>query len=302
MKFGKLLDISKVDFSLPSLDQRSLQVLHRVGEQASFEVYVGCPMWGNKAWVGKLYPKGTKAGDFLKHYSVAFNTIEMNTTHYRIPLPEQVLKWKMQAAEGFLFCPKIPQSISHASRIDQSNGPTKQFCDSIAIFEEHLGHSFLQLPEHFGPAKIGWLETFLRSFSNAIPLAIEFRHPGWFREGQLIREVRGLLEDTNTSTVITDVAGRRDVAHTSLTSSIAMVRFVGNGMVPSDFKRADEWIARMKAWKQEGLKRLYFFVHEPDDTFAPDMGSYIIEGLNKAFHLKLSIPGAALPGEQMDLF
>ena len=54
---------------------------------------------------------------------------------------------------------------------------------------------------------------------------------------------------------------------------------------------------------ENGLEKLYFFVHEPDDTFAPEMGTYVIEKLNERFGLDLAIPGIPqAPGTQMELF
>jgi len=47
--------------------------------RGKFQAYIGCPMWGNKAWIGKLYPPATKAGDFLQQYARSFNGIESDS-------------------------------------------------------------------------------------------------------------------------------------------------------------------------------------------------------------------------------
>ena len=303
MKFGKIPNIEEVDFSLPQDQPETLLGLARGDKQKDFQAYIGCPMWGNKAWVGKLYPKGAKAGEFLFHYSRAFNTIEMNTTHYRSPSDEQVLKWKEAVPESFLFCPKIPQSISHYGKLQGVEEQTQSFCDAISFFEENLGCVFMQLHESFGPNKMQVLAEFLSNFSPSIPLAIEFRHAGWFEGNQLIPTLFELLYHFRVGAVITDVAGRRDVLHTSLSSDMAMIRFVGNGLVPTDYQRVDAWVERLSSWVSEGLKQLYFFVHEPDDTFAPEMGVYVIEQLNTQLNLDIPIPSLGEnSGKQMSLF
>ena len=303
MKFGKLDDISRVDFSLPPDDERTHQVLQTLEDTGEFEAYVGCPMWGNRAWIGKIYPKGAKPGDFLRLYSHSFNTIEMNTTHYRIPTIEQVQTWKSQALSHFRFCPKIPQSISHYSKLRNAEEQTQLFCDAISFMEEQLGCCFLQIHDSFGPALFPQFAAYIQSFPKAIPLAVEFRHPDWFDHHSLIPEVRALLEAENVATVITDVAGRRDVLHQSLTNGTAMIRLVGNGLVPTDYTRVDAWINRLEQWVAQGLKRVYLFMHEPDDTFAPDIGTYAIEQLNQRFSLDLPLPGIPKDsGPQMTLF
>lgn len=305
MKFGKLTDISEVNFSLPHNHEGIREVLQqgRGGEKSRFQVYVGCPMWGNKGWVGKLYPKGVKQGEYLRYYSQSFNTIELNSTHYRVPKREIALRWKEMAAPGFEFCPKVPQTISHYRKLVNCEAELTIFADTMALFEEHLGCAFIQLHDSFSPNLFGNLRQFVENFPAFLPLAIEFRNEQWFEDHRLIPEAEELLMEYHISTVITDVAGRRDVLHHSLTTSTAMIRFVGNGLVPTDYQRADAWIERIAEWVDWGLEKLYFFVHEPDDTFAPEMGTYIIEKLNHRFALDLAIPGLPEePGQQMSLF
>lgn len=303
MKFGKLADISPVDFSLAPTDGQSLALLAKTDPAQPFRAFVGCPMWGNKGWIGKIYPPGAKAPDFLHLYSHSFQTIELNTTHYRVPDAAGIKKWKEAAVSGFTFCPKVPQRISHYSKLQNCQEQVTLFCDRIALFEEKLGCCFLQLHESFSPAQLPVLARFLEEFPQGIPLAVEFRHADWFFQRQLLTEVRQVLESHQVCPLITDVAGRRDVSHGTLCNGTAMIRFVGNGLHPTDFSRADRWVEQITDWVEKGLKALYFFVHEPDDTFAPEMGKYVIAGLNRALNLDLPIPGIPdLPGNQMQLF
>lgn len=304
MKFGKLSDhslVEQVDFSIPPDDEHLSEVL---GENPrDFMAYVGCPMWGNKGWIGKLYPKGTPQNEFLSHYARSFNTIELNTTHYRVPKAEIAQRWQEMASSGFLFCPKIPQTISHYRKLINCEAEIQRFVETVRLFGEHLGCSFVQLHESFGPELMENLERFLLDFPDDLPLAMEFRNGFWFREQELIPEARALLEAHGVSPVITDVSGRRDVCHVSLTNRMAMIRFVGNALHETDYSRTDAWMDRIEKWVRMGLEKLYFFVHEPDDTFAPEMGTYVIEQLNQRFGMNLAIPGIhLLPGSQMQLF
>ncbi len=305
MKFGKLTDpdaISQVDFSIPPDDDHLREVLGG-SPAANFKAYVGCPMWGNKAWVGKLYPKGTPQNQYLEHYSRSFNTIELNTTHYRVPKPEIIHRWREMAEEGFMFAPKIPQSISHYRKLKNAEAETQRFVETIRLFEERLGCSFIQLHPSFGPELMDNLESYLIAWPKDIPLAIEFRHSAWFSKQQLIPEARAILQAHGVAPVITDVAGRRDVCQVSLTNKTAMLRFVGNALHETDYTRTDAWIERIAQWVALGLEELYFFVHEPDDTHAPEMGEYVIKKLNERFGLGLAIPGIhSLGNQQMSLF
>ena len=275
MEFGKLPDISRVDFRLPPDAPGTLSVLQAHPTLEEWPFYIGATGWAMKEWVGTYYPKGTTAKDFLAAYGTQFNTIELNTTHYRIPDLAAILRWKTQTPEDFRFCPKIPQTISHSRDLGTGNTQLDLFVEVIALLENRLGPSFLQLPPHFSPIQLPILESFLKKWPPELPLALEFRHPDWFCDTGLLREARELLEAFGVGTVITDVAGRRDVLHMQLTAPFVLVRFVGNNLHPSDYERTGNWVQRLQHWFGNGLQRVFFFTHEPDNLQAPELAAFL---------------------------
>jgi len=292
MDFGKLDNLTGVDFSMPPITEATQQMLQRFSADKPMAVFVGCPVWANPAWVGSLYPPRAKEKDFLKHYTHQFNTIELNVTHYRIPDLQTVRRWTSAAAAGVEFCPKFLQEISHHKLLQGDfQQLTLLFCESILAFEQHLGVSFLQLPPYSEPIHLDKLQNFLDFLAThcPIPLAIEFRHPLWFKDDQL-EKVAQMLENYHVGTVITDVAGRRDVLHSRLTTPVCVIRFVGNSLHPSDYSRVDAWVERINQWATEGLQAVYFFAHEPDNVLAPDLAIYFIEKLNQALKMQLPLP------------
>ena len=74
-----------------------------------------------------------------------------------------------------------------------------------------------------------------------------------------------------------------------LTSSTAFIRYVGDNH-GSDYSRLDPWVARIAKWKKEGLKELYFFVHQNHELASPLLSAYFIDKLNKKLGVKLHIP------------
>ncbi len=292
MDFGKLPSIDKVDFTLPPDHPDTGAVLASVPKLAATpQVYVGCPVWATKEWVGKWYPSSAKEKDFLHHYAHQFNTIELNTTHYRIPDLPTIERWYDAAAAGFTFCPKWPQQISHDSLLTNVGSATKAFGESILALREKLGVSFLQLPPGFSPHHHTILRQFIETIIPQVPLAVEFRHPDWFSDKEEAQKTFAMLQENGVGTVISDVAGRRDVLHMHLTTATAMIRFVGNGLHPTDYERIDRWVARLKDWIEKGLQTLYFFVHEPDpNTLAPELSVYFIRKLNEACGLTVAEP------------
>jgi len=300
MDFGKLKEIDSVDFSLPQESLENKRVLSQNSDK-TVEIYVGCPIWTTKEWVGKIYPSNAQSKDYLKYYAEQFNTIELNTTHYRVPDEETIKKWKEEVTNGFKYSPKFPQPISHEKKLQGTDNLVKEFCDAIAGLEEHLGTSFLQLPPFFEFKDLYILEKFLGSFPKEIPLAIEFRHASWFKD-QNFEKTAQVLEKYHTSTVITDVAGRRDVLHQRITTDTQLIRFVGNTLHTTDYTRIDAWIEQLKSWLEQGLKTLYFFVHEPDNVLAPDLSAYFIQKLNNVCKLQLKIPQIKQKDIQIKLF
>ncbi|GAB4403976.1 MAG: DUF72 domain-containing protein [Bacteroidia bacterium] len=303
MKFGKLDDLSGVDFSLPETPACTRA---RLGGQPATRATaaVGLPRWASPEWVGTVYPPGTRQRDYLYHYARAFDTIELNTTHYRIPTVGQVQAWREAVPAHFVFCPKIPQTISHYRKLINCDDEILTFTRHIAHFGENLGCCFLQLHESMGPAALDNLGQFLRRWPRELPLAVEFRHAAWFEAGALSPRALDLLEPSGVGTVITDVAGRRDVCHASLSNHTAMIRFVGNALHESDYQRTAAWLAVLREWIALGLERVYIFPHEPGDVLTADMGRHWIAQLREIEGLEQG--GAAdtrpLPGGQMSLF
>ncbi len=305
MKFGKLQDISLVDFSLPPDAKQNEALLSSLPVSDKKPIlYIGCTGWSMKEWNGKVYPKGAKTKDYLHHYSRQFNTIELNTTHYRIPTIDTIAKWYKESSEDFHFCPKIPQTISHSRELGYRTGSIEAFCDSIQGLREKRGHSFMQLPPYFAPDRLPLLKIFLEDFPSHIPIAIELRNENWFNKPDAFESAASIFQNHQVATVITDVAGRRDVLHQRITSDTVVIRFVGNNLVPSDYTRIDAWVERMAYWFEKGIQKIYFFTHEPDNILAPELADYLAKESSKRLNVITRGPDLKKhnTGDQMSLF
>ncbi|MGD1890866.1 MAG: DUF72 domain-containing protein [Cyclobacteriaceae bacterium] len=302
MKFGKLADISRVNFSLPPDHPASLAWLEKKSSSISPKVFIGSARWGERDLIGKIYPPKTPAKEYLLHYSRHFSTIELNSTHYQLPSVAQVNQWAEKADDEFSFCPKMPQSISHQADFGEGIYATEQLIPALRAFGSQLGLPFLQLPPTFHPQKGKSLFSYLEKWPQDIPLAIEFRHPDWFSQHRIRDRAFQLLEELNISPVITDTAGRRDVIHMRLTNSRVMVRFVGNRLHHTDYLRIDTWVQRLKKWLALGLQEVYFIVHQPEEALCVDLAIYLVRQLNQECGLRLSAPQPLSIGQQQELF
>lgn len=279
MKFGHLDDLAGVSLQLPpdpSANAARIDRYQMGADDGQPHVYIGATGWSMKAWVGKWYPKGTDSKQYLQQYSLQFNTIELNTTHYRIPDTATIAKWYAESSADFRFCPKLPQFISHKGDLDIGGDATRRFLAAIDGLQEKMGCAFIQLPPYFSHDKLGLLERFLASWPQLLPLAAELRHPSWFSHPAHTEALMDTLAKYRAAAVITDVAGRRDVAHLYVTAPRTMVRFVGNGLHPSDFSRLMDWTSRLRTWR---LPEVYFFPHQPDNILSPEASAWLQEQL-----------------------
>lgn len=291
MDFGHvpLRELDKIDFTLPPEPLLNRDVLTGRRE-ANPRVYIGCPRWGVKEWVGKLFPKGTKDAGFLEEYVKQFNCIELNATFYNLYNASAILKWAQKAGDhDFLFLPKIFQGISHEGTLQDKMAMTHAFEKSVAAFGQHLGPAFLQLSDRFPPARKQELATYVKSFPSSLPLFVEVRHPDWFVKAEMQSLVQ-LLRETGKGLIITDTAGRRDCCHMHLAKASVMVRFVANNLHPTDYRRLDDWVGRIADWIEKGLQQLYFIVHMDQEKHSPELAGYLVDKLNVACGLQLKKP------------
>lgn len=291
MKFGKVDDPSLVDFTLPATHPETYPVLNRFDTNEPFEVYIGCAKW-NKNDLKGFYPKGTK--DELEYYAKQFNSIELNATYYNTPSKDQIIKWKEKTTPNFKFFPKITQSISHYSRLLNTDQKVMAFTDAAAMLEEKLGMIFLQMHENFKPKDFDRLTHFLQTFPKGFPLAVEVRNEEWFADEPIFNNYCQLLEQTNKTNIIVDTAGRRDMLHMRLTSPVAFVRYV-SANDDSDEKRLNDWLDVIEDWRANGLQQLYFFIHQNLELESPMIATQFIKKVNDRFNLDVPYPGKDTP-------
>lgn len=286
MKFGQVDNPEEIDFTIPS-DHKDTQAVLARSKANGLDIYIGCAKW-NKADLKNFYPKGTK--DELGYYSTQFNCIELNATFYRLFPATQFTKWRENTPDGFKFFPKLGQDISHWARLKETEESVDRFVENASHLLEKLGVPFLQMHNNFGPKDFDRVQAFVENWKYDVPLAIEFRKTDWYNDAEVSSELYDLLEKNKIANVLVDTAGRRDLMHMRLTTPTAFVRWVGANDPASDRERLDEWVGRIASWKKQGLKELYFFVHQNIEKESPLLSAYFIEKLNKKIGTDLPIP------------
>jgi len=249
-------------------------------------LYLGCPIWANKAWVGTFYPAGSKQRDFLTLYSRRLNAVEGNTTFYGVPTPETVSRWRDETLPGFKFCLKFPRAITHEKRLRGAEADTTTFVERVNQLGDRAGACLLQLPPSFGAADLPALLAYLDHLP-ALPggCAVEVRHHDFFG-GEAEAALAEALRQRKAARVLYDQRGLRSAAPAdegtrraqaakpnvpvrfTRTAPFAFVRYIAHPDVAANAPLLDEWAAHVAEWLSVG-DDVFFFCHHKNDFFAP---------------------------------
>jgi len=292
MEFGRVQEsqLNRIDFSLKNDPAFNAGILPGKPNDHA-KVYLGCAMWGVPGWIGKIYPPGTKEKDYLKYYTRHFNCIELNATHYKIYERSTIEQWiEKTVGDDFLYCPKIFQGITHKGSLLDKQSLLNEFINSLQYFGKHLGPVFIQMSDFFPPSRRKELIEFLSRLPKEFRFYLELRQEDWFKDESFFGDFVSSVAKLGIGMVITDVAGRRDCSHMYLSLPSVFVRYVGNGLHPSDYTRLDSWAERAKNWLDSGLKEFYFLVHTHDEITAPEISIDFIDKLQDRTGLQLKKP------------
>jgi uncharacterized protein YecE (DUF72 family) len=291
MEYGKVEPkiLATLDLKLPKDHAQTKSVLEKQKASSKPKVHVGLAKWGIPQWVGKLYPKKTKATNFLEEYAKQFDCIEFNAIFYQLPTLDQVKVWQSKVGKDFKFCPKFHEAITHRKRLKDVREELDKFLTVAHELGKNLGPVFLMPHPQMGEKHLETIQLFLESVPKELEVFVEFRHPEFMKQ-PLMDTIYPWMEKKKVGSVITDTAGVREGLHMRLTTPEAFIRFVGNSLHESDYKRIDDWVKRIKDWNKKGIKETYFFMHMHDERYSPELSKYLIEELNKKCGTDIKVP------------
>ncbi len=182
-------------------------------------VHIGCSGWSYADWRGVLYPPGLPTSRWLPRYAERFDTVELNTTFYRLAKPSHAARWVEHTPPHFTFAAKMSRFVTHMKRLTDLPPALERYYAGIAPLVEanRLGPVIWQLPERFhrDDERLDHALTHLPDGRHCF----EFRHPSWFHP-----DVYGLLRERNVALVIGDTP-RRPLPSDTLTANWTLIRF-----------------------------------------------------------------------------
>jgi uncharacterized protein YecE (DUF72 family) len=223
------------------------------------EIRVGTCSWADEALSKYFYPPGLPAGERLGYYAQHFDTVEVDSTYYRLPAEQMVERWAERTPDAFVMHVKAFGLMTrHPVKLEQlptdlrDDAPTdekgrvdrpprefrgevfRRFLEALEPLRSagKLGGILFQFPSYVvrKEASLNYLR-WAREQLGGDEMLVEFRHSSWLEEDARDGTLR-FLEDIAATHVIVDaprIEGAKNVIPTvfALTSPTLYVRFHG---------------------------------------------------------------------------
>ncbi|MCK5785029.1 MAG: DUF72 domain-containing protein [Candidatus Sabulitectum sp.] len=156
------------------------------------KLFLGTSGYSFPDWLNVFYPQRISRKDWLKFYALKFNSVEINSTYYRILSDSSTGRMAASVPEGFSFSVKLHSSMTHSRDATRDDWTAFHRMLSPFIASDRMGMVLAQFPWSF-PLEKGSL-SYLRTLRDNLGdrrTAIEFRHEKWYTE-EVLEQVREL--------------------------------------------------------------------------------------------------------------
>jgi uncharacterized protein YecE (DUF72 family) len=235
-------------------------------------IYIGTSGWHYNDWIGTFYPPEVTGYQELRFISEHFNTVENNSSFYRIAGESTYKTWSRMTPPGYKFSLKLNRIITHINRL-QLNEATEERIEYILKTTEVLGEKrgalVIQLPASFGK-DLGRLDAFLafitaqnEAHGHGFDIAIEFRSTAWFSE-----DTYRILRSHDVALVAAQSSRYPDARE--VTARFAYIRLHGpKELFASKYSEAEleEWAAYVRTIGK-AVKRVYIYFNNDFHRYA----------------------------------
>lgn len=196
------------------------------------------------------YPENFQGKSRLCYYSSLFNSIEINSTFYKLPRNTTIINWGESVPDDFQFTFKISKTITHVKELDFSIKDVNLFVRTVENIGNKKGCLLAQFPPSLKIEKLDRLQNLLEALAEAThhagwKMAFEFRDSTWYE-----REVYELLNEFDVPIVMHDLPASA-TPFNAVTCSFVYIRFHG----PEPRYRGDyvneylmNYARKIKAW------------------------------------------------------
>jgi len=138
-------------------------------------IKIGTSGWSYPSWRPGFYPGDLQPAEFLGFYAQRFDTVELNSTGYRLPSADQFRRWAESVPDGFEFAVKF--SLVRLDRVTT-------FLKRVLALGDRLGPVRVV---YEGPRDDGMLSFVEGSVPPDVRLAWDFRDESWAEVDEVLR-------------------------------------------------------------------------------------------------------------------
>lgn len=234
----------------PVSDTRSVTAMARRASR----VLIGTSGWSYPHWRGRFYPRNLRHASQLEYYAEHFDSVEINSTFYRLPERKMLRTWHDAVPGDFIFAVKASRFITHMKKLNAPARALGSFFRRIEALRDKLGPVLFQLPPrwHCNGER---LASFLSSLSGDFRYAFEFRDTSW-----LTQEIYDLLARHGAALCFYELAGYRSPI--VVTSKLIYIRLHGpDGPYQGRYNRRalTRWGEMIRTWSAEGRSVCCYF-------------------------------------------
>jgi len=262
---------------------------------------IGTCAWSFEDWRGVFYPPQLPSNQWLAWYSRFFSAVEIDSTFYATPSRHTIAQWLRATPDDFVFTCKMPREITHARKLRHSRELLRQFLEGIAPLRPKLGMVLIQLPPFFEPQHdLVALKEFIFDLptndKNAVPFAVEFRHPGWHQPSIVqLFENMGICWVWNDTSALKQ-QNRAPFAFLPRTTGSLYIRLLGDLSTKKETHRyvgltwprnaaLESWAAKIKKHLSTS-QRVFVFANNHYEGFSPMTCQRLAEQLG----VKINLP------------
>jgi uncharacterized protein YecE (DUF72 family) len=216
----------------------------------------------------KNFPPQFQDSSRLAYYATIENSIEINSSFYRLPLAATVKKWANEVPGKFRFTFKFWKEVTHQKNLEFKEADIKNFMAVISQAENKAGCLLLQFPPGLQIVALPRMEELLGMIdqynSNRIwNIAVEFRHRSWYQDS-----VYELLINKKMNLVTHDMPASAAPLH-AISDSFIYLRFHGpDGSYKGSYSDSflSEYAHYIREWLAERKKVYVYFNNTAGDA------------------------------------
>ena len=212
---------------------------------------------GNK----QSFPDPFKVKSRLNYYASLFNSVEINSSFYKVPLPATFEKWSNDVPEEFKFSIKFWKEITHVKELKFRSADIDKFLNASDKAGKNKGPVLLQFPGKINIGYYNQVESILENIrshktTGKWRIAVEFRNADWYT-----RETMELLDEYKASLVLHDMPKSRNMELNNK-APFVYLRFHGaKGDYRGTYsnKELEQYAEKIKGWIKSGKEVFVYF-------------------------------------------